>query len=513
MDRRAAGVLLPIFSLPGPFAIGCFGDEAVDFATAIRDMGFTYWQILPLNPPAGGNSPYQCYSAFAGNPLMIDLRELATEGLLTAEELSEGFSRSDPRTCDYTAAALSHLKLLKTAFERCDETACLVFDRFAVDERPEIMDYALFMSIRDHYGGISWHLWPDESLRHHDRAALDQFAGQFRQTVRFHLFCQYWFFRQWHALRQTVNDLGVRIMGDLPIYLAYDSCDVWANQDQFELDDFLNPIEVSGVPPDYFTEDGQLWGNPLYDWEAMKKDGYAWWIRRIQESFRLFDLLRLDHFRGFANYWAVPNGETTARNGRWRPGPGMPLFDAIYAACPQADLVAEDLGASDDGTVAAFLEATGLPGMRVLQFGFDVTDDNGHLVHNHTQNSVAYSSTHDNNTLLGWLFEAAPAERDYGLSYVGLGPDSNWTQGGPDSFVIRTFLRVLWQSTARLVIVPVQDMLGYGADTRINTPGQPTGQWRWRVTEDDLSRIDRPAFLALNRVFRREIPELPTSDT
>jgi 4-alpha-glucanotransferase len=245
----------------------------------------------------------------------------------------------------------------------------------------------------------------------------------------------------------------------------------------------------------------------------MKKDGFAWWIRRIRESFRLYDLLRLDHFRGFANYWAVPNGETTARNGRWRNGPGLPLFDAIRAACPEADLVAEDLGASDDGTVAAFLKATGLPGMQVLQFGFDIHDDNAHLPHNYTRNSVAYSSTHDNNTLLGWLFEAVTQEREYGLSYVGWQSGDRWRDGGPDSAVIRAFLRVLWQSCAQLVIIPVQDMLGYGADTRTNTPGLPTGQWRWRATADDLSRIDQPAFLALNQIFRRENPVLQATDT
>lgn len=513
MDERASGVLLPIFSLPGPFSIGCFGNEAVDFARQLRDMGFTYWQILPLTPPAGGDSPYQCYSAYAGNPLMVDLRQLVDHDLLTPSELADFQVTSAPHTCHYPEAAATHQFLLELAFSRCDPEEIERIDRYAASAPAGIKDYALFMSIRERYDNISWHLWPDAGLRSHDPEALAQFTREHHQTVRFHLFVQYWFFRQWQALRTRINALGVRIMGDLPIYLAYDSSDVWAERSQFELDENNQPVEVAGVPPDYFTANGQLWGNPLYHWQAMKQDGYDWWIRRIRESFRLFDVLRLDHFRGFVNYWAVSNGETTARKGRWRPGPAAALFKAVAAACPEAVLVAEDLGANDDGAVAAFLKHSGLPGMRVLQFGFDIHDDNAHLPHNHIQNSVAYSGTHDNNTLLGWLYDSVSDEREYGLAYAGVDASCNWGQGGPDAVAVRALLRTLWQSCAKLIIVPVQDLLGYGADTRINTPGESEGQWRWRATADDLKRIDQTAFRAMNRIYRRENHALPPSGT
>lgn len=512
MAMRTSGVLLPIFSLPGPFSVGCFGNEAVDFARMLRDMGFTYWQILPLGPPAAGDSPYQCYSAFAGNPLMIDLRQLADQGLLTAGELAEAIWTGSPHVCDYEAAARSHQEMMRLAFSRYESSGRTGLDEFIASDPTGIRDFALFLSIRSHYAGLSWHLWPDENLRNHDPAALDRFMQEHQQEIRFNLFGQYEFFRQWDALRAEINSLGIRIVGDLPIYVGYDSCDVWADRHQFELDTNNLPIEVAGVPPDYFTEDGQLWGNPLYDWAAMNQDGFSWWVRRIQESFRLYDVVRLDHFRGFVNYWAVPAGETTARNGHWRTGPGAALFKAIRAQCPDADLIAEDLGASDDGSVAAFLLQSGLPGMRVLQFGFGTECDSEHLPHNHTANCVAYTSTHDNTTLLGWLYGALPEERRFGLDYVGLAPDCRWGEGGPHAPVIRAFLRTLWQSCASRVIVPVQDMLGYGADTRINIPGHPTGQWRWRASHEDLLRIDQAAFKALNHTYRRENPELKTAE-
>lgn len=508
---RAAGVLLPIFSLPGPFSIGCLGNEAVDFARLLRRMGFSCWQILPVNPPAAGDSPYQCYSAFAGNPLLIDLRQLATEGLLSESDLDTIALPATPHRCDYEQAAATHGRLLGVAYANCPPERVAVIREAIRSEHPQVVDYALFTAIRRHFGELPWPEWPDRELRSHDPLALARFEAEQGDDVSFQLFCQYWFFRQWFALRAAINAIGIRIMGDLPIYVGYDSADVWAHPDQFELDENLQPVEVSGVPPDYFTADGQLWGNPLFNWDRMAADRFTWWKARIRASFELFDRLRLDHFRGFVNYWSVPFGEKTARNGRWRPGPGMKLIDAFRAACPQGGLVAEDLGASDDGTVAAFLEQTGLPGMRIIQFAFGGDEDNVHRPHNYKQNCIVYSGTHDNPTLLGWLWETEAPDREFGLEYAGFDPNGDWGQGGPQSRPIRALLRVIWQSVASLVVVPVQDMLGFGNDTRMNVPGQASGQWRWRVTREELDSIDVEAFRRLNRIYGRERPPADAS--
>ena len=500
---RTAGVLLPIFSLPGPFNIGCFGSEAVDFARSLRRMGFSYWQILPINPPAAGDSPYQCYSAFAGNPLMIDLRQLVADGLLSVHDLGTIAPPESAHRCDYKAAAATHRRLLRVAYANCPADRVAVIKDTVCREHPEVMDFALFTAIRETFGEVCWAEWPDKDLRDHNVLALLQFESEHADAVNYQLFCQYWFFYQWFALRATINALGVSIMGDLPIYVGYDSSDVWAHPEQFELDENRQPIEVSGVPPDYFTEDGQLWGNPLFNWDKMAADGFTWWKARIRASFELFDIMRLDHFRGFVDYWAVPFGEKTARNGRWRPGPRMKLLAAFKEACPLAVLVAEDLGASDDGAVAAFLEQSGLPGMRIMQFGF-AEGGEIHLPHNYTPNCIVYTGTHDNDTLFGWIWETKAAYREYCLEYAGFDLNDDWGQGGPKSRVIRAMLRVIWQSAANMLVVPVQDMLGYGNDTRMNIPGQASGQWRWRATAEDLASIDQEAFSRLNRIYRRE---------
>ncbi len=501
--NRAAGALLPIFSLPGPFNIGCFGNEAVDFARLLRAMDFSYWQILPLNPPAAGDSPYQCYSAFAGNPLLIDLRGLVAEALLSESDLADIPPPRSIHECDYATAAKVHDRLLRLAYVNCPSERLETIKSSVRRERPEVLDYALFAAIREVNDGLAWNLWPDEGLRLHEQRALARFEIEFPEAIGFQLFCQYWFFRQWLELRAEINALGIHIVGDLPIYVAYDSSDVWAHPEQFELGEDLLPVEVSGVPPDYFSEDGQLWGNPLYNWDYMAVDGFSWWNSRICASFELFDIMRLDHFRGFVDYWAVPFGSPTARKGRWRPGPGIALLDSIREACPQASLIAEDLGSFQDSAVDDLRELAGYPGMRILQFAFDYRADNVHLPHNYKANSVVYSGTHDNQPLLGWLWETDNETREYGLQYVGLDPGCNWCEGGPNSPVIQEFLRVLWLSVAQTVIVPVQDMLGYGNDTRINTPGIPEGQWRWRVTVSDLERINQEFFLKLNKLYWR----------
>ncbi len=508
---RAAGVLLPIFSLPGPFNIGCFGNEAVDFARLLRAMDFTYWQILPLNPPAAGDSPYQCYSAFAGNPLLIDLRQLVAEGLLKESDLAALPSPVNAHQCDYIAAAAVHDRMLRLAYVNCPPARLEKIKSSVRSERPQVLDYALFTAIREANGGLCWNQWPDEGLRLHEERALARFEAEHAEAIGYQLFCQYWFFHQWLELRAAVNALGIRIVGDLPIYVAYDSSDVWANPEQFELDDDLLPLEVSGVPPDYFTIDGQLWGNPLFNWDYMAVDGFSWWNSRICASFELFDIMRLDHFRGFVDYWAVPYGSATARNGRWRPGPGIALLDSLRKASPHAVLIAEDLGAFADTAVEDLREKVGLPGMRILQFAFDYRADNVHLPHNYCTNSVIYSGTHDNQTLLGWLWEADEKTREYGLQYVGLNSECNWGEGGPRSPVIQEFLRIIWQSVAHTVIVPVQDMLGYGSDTRINTPGQASGQWRWRVTEKDLNLINKKLFRSFNKLYWRANSTQPLS--
>ena len=533
MDNRASGVLLHMTSLPGDYGIGTLGRAAFSFCDQLASMGFSHWQVLPLGHTHGGNSPYTCFSAFAGNPLLIDLELLVQQGLLDAHALQKA-----PAACthnvDYAWVQAHTLPLLRQAFARADDTHHAAVRAFA-RRNPWLSGYASFMAQHTLREGMPWPRWPSACELNRETLAPER---------RFWTFVQWLFFEQWHALKSYANARGIRLIGDMPIYPDHQSADVWAHPGEFLLDETHRPTLVAGVPPDYFCADGQLWGNVLYNWEAMRQNDYAWWLARIGHSRRLYDLVRIDHFRAFSAFWAVRPHAKTARNGRWVPGPRMDLFEKVTQTFGTGGIIAEDLGVITPD-VAAFVKATGFPGMRVLQFAFD-GDDSPHLPHNHTANTVAYSGTHDNNTLLGWLWEAAPSQRANALSYChfveeGQGPGGDWggggqgsggdwgTDGNPDTGGnwrgrgvggswsirgdwgvggprapgVRALLRGLWQSPAELVIVPIQDLLGYGGDTRMNIPGTPEGNWRFRVTADALAEIDTQGMLRLNHVYHR----------
>lgn len=498
---RASGVLLHISSLPGPFGIGCFGEEALRFAALLRSAGCAYWQVLPFTQTGECNSPYQSYSAFAGNELFIDPRQLREQNLISDSDLAEAKYTGSENAVDFAWVRKNQRRLLKKAYSNISgeiKTKTLTFSK----ENSWLDDVALFLTIREINNGSPWWEWDDEEIRRHCKGVLDEIRSRFHDRYLYHCFVQYVFFSQWLTLKEKINQIGISIIGDIPIYVSADSADVWANAGLFQVNPDHSLSCVSGVPPDYFCEEGQLWGNPLYQWEAHAKDGYSWWIQRLSVNFVLFDKVRIDHFRGFYAFWSVPLGEATAINGVWEIGPRMDLFRRLAVLFPKAPIIAEDLGEVDDD-VRAFLEDTGFPGMRVLQFAFQPYGDSMHLPHNYPANSVAYTGTHDNNTILGWLWGAAPEERSFALAYCNYSTD-DWGTGGPDSPVCRAMIRQVWQSHANLVITPLQDLLGYGEDTRMNIPGIAKGNWTFRVSEPVLSSIDTHWLLEVNRLYSRQ---------
>ena len=495
---RSAGVLLHLTSLPGPFGIGVMGEEAERFVLLLQRMGFHYWQVLPLCPVDDTGSPYCSCSANAGYPALIDPRGLVKDGLLSKEEAERDRYDGSIYITDYRFALEKRLETLQLAFSRLDGDRREQLALFAA-QNAWVKDYALYQALKEKNGGLPWWEWPDEEK--HYETALRQ-AAALQSEVDFHIFCQFVFFTQYRALKEFANAHGVFLIGDMPIYVSRDSVDVWSNPKLFLLDDkTLLPKKVAGVPPDYFSADGQLWGNPLYDWDAMKNDGYRWWIARVSHASKLFDRVRIDHFRAFASYWEVPFESKTAKTGQWQKGPGMALFDAIRKALPDADIIAEDLGIFGEDVVR-LLQDTGFPGMRVVQFGFDPNGDSTHLPHNYPKNCIAYLGTHDNNTLLGWLWDASPAERTFALRYCCFG-GREWGEGGFYSGSCRAIIETVWRSGAATAIIAVQDMCGFGKDARMNTPGTDKDNWIFRISADALSMIDEPYYREINTVYRR----------
>lgn len=502
---RTAGVLLHLTSLPGPFGCGKIGPEALEFARLIKAVGCAFWQVLPFGPPAAGHSPYQCDSVFAGNPLLIDPRPLAISGLLTEDEVLACHLPDAGHQCDFSGLELVTARMLRQAYGRLSSELAgrIEFWRQSPDQAFWLEDYAVYRTIRLQQANKPWWEWPDNGLKWHDPAALAAFCVQNQTEIFFQVFVQYWFFQQWLALKGEINRIGIQVIGDMPIYVALDSCDVWANRQYFDLDESGRPLQVAGVPPDYFARDGQLWGNPLYLWPNHEADGFVWWLERLASALRLFDRVRLDHFRGFVNYWAVPAEAATAKSGKWLSGPEHQLFGRFFERFAKSAIIAEDLGEIDD-EVRQFLQETGLPGMRVLQFGFDPAVSSTHLPCFYPANCVAFSGTHDNNTLLGWLWAAGEAERSFALNYAGLtDPTCDWGRGGRAAPAVCALLRVLWASAADLVISPLQDLLGYGRDARMNTPGEAAGQWGFRVTASELDGLDLEWLEEINRTYRR----------
>ncbi len=468
---RRAGVLMPVFSLPSPYGIGTMGAAAREFILFLEAAGQRYWQTLPLGPTSYGDSPYQSFSSRAGNPYFIDLDELAAEGLLEREEYQGLDWGADPERVDYGLLYQTRYPVLRRACARLLAGDRREFDHFCQEHRDWLEDYALFMAIKDSQGGVAWSQWP-EGLRLREPRELERARRELAEAVTFWKAVQYLFFRQWGALRAFAHVHHVDIVGDLPIYVSLDSADVWASPEQFQLDETLTPTEVAGCPPDGFSADGQLWGNPLFRWDRMREEGYRWWVDRVAFQFRLYDVLRIDHFRGFDEYYAIPYGEDTARNGRWRPGPGMEFFRAMEAKLGRPRIIAEDLGFLTP-TVHQLLADTGFPGMRVLQFAFDSRDStSAYLPHCFIRHCVAYTGTHDNDTIQGWMATAPAESVRRAREYLRLNRREGYHWG---------MLRSLWASVADLTVVQAQDLLGLGNEARINEPSTVGTNWLWRA--------------------------------
>ena len=471
---RASGILLHITSLPSPHGVGTMGRAAYEFVDFLKAAGQKYWQILPLGPTGFGDSPYQTDSSYAGNPYLIDLDLLAEDGLLTAEEIDVVPFGDDPTKVDYGALYAGRTGLLRKAFQRGWDRDREKVAAFYKENEGWLRPYALFTAAKRRFSMRPWQEWEDENLRlRRDPAALERWEAELREDRELCIYTQYLFFRQWNALREYVHKQGIRIIGDVPIYVSLDSADVWAEREMFQLDDQQRPVEVAGVPPDAFTDDGQLWGNPLYDWERMEKDGFAWWIRRLRAAARLYDVVRIDHFRGLESYWAVPYGDATARRGQWRPGPGKAFIRAIQTALPELDMIAEDLGYMTP-EVMALRDFSGFPGMKILQFAFDPSGESEYLPHRMDPNSVCYIGTHDNSTLRQWLErDATPKSLAFAREYGGLNHAEGYANG---------ILRLGMGCPAKLFVAQMQDWLLLGPDSRMNEPGLlGGGNWRWRM--------------------------------
>ncbi|MEO8123818.1 MAG: 4-alpha-glucanotransferase [Burkholderiales bacterium] len=491
---RAAGVLLHPTCLPGAHGSGDLGAAAYRFIDWLVTAGQTRWQVLPLGATGLGNSPYMSPSAFAGNALLIDLVELAQRGWLHAEDLVPD-AAFDAQLIDFARVIPWRMSRLERAAVRFEATASSAdrdaFAAFRDRHANWLVDYTLFMALCDEHPGRSWCDW-DAGLAHRDPAALREAATHHAGRIDFHAFCQWRFFEQWMRLKSHANVRGVRIIGDAPIFIAHQSAEVWARPELFELDARGEPTVVAGVPPDYFSATGQRWGNPLYRWRAHADEGFAWWTRRIRHGFELADILRIDHFRGFAKYWEIAANEPTAVNGHWQAGPGAALFEAIARALGPLPIIAEDLGLITPDVVA-LRKRFKFPGMLVLQFAFDGKSDNLYLPHNHRVDSVVYTGTHDNDTTAGWWQQASPTERAHACAYLDTdGAQIHWT-----------LIRAALASVAATAIIPLQDVLGLGSDSRMNLPGQPDGHWAWRFEWPQLEVEHAERLAALSTLYGR----------
>jgi 4-alpha-glucanotransferase len=495
---RSSGIILHPSSLPGPDGIGDLGPEAYRWVNFVKECGFGLWQMLPLGPTGYGDSPYQSFSAFAGNPFLVSPALLLEDDLLTAEDLSD---RPDFPTSqvDYGPVIQWKVRLLDRAFAHYQESASPALKkelaRFQESEASWLEDFALFMAIKESQGMISWDSWP-KPLRNREAKALAKFRKENPEAVQRHIFRQFLFFRQWGRLHKYTNEQGIQIIGDIPIFVAFDSADAWSHRELFFMDEEGRPTFVAGVPPDYFSPTGQLWGNPIYRWEAHKETGYAWWIERIRATLKLFDIIRLDHFRGFAGYWEIPAGMPTAEVGRWAPGPGESLFIAIREALKDLPIIAEDLGEITPDVIE-LREKLELPGMKILQFAFQTDPNDPFLPHHYPVNCVAYTGTHDNDTSVGWYHSAPEKERDFCRRYLARsGNDIAWDM-----------IRAVWSSLAAFTLAPMQDFLSLGNEARMNLPGRPGGNWTWRVEPEQLDEKLIQRIHEINYLYSRMLGE------
>ncbi len=479
--NRSAGILLPITSLPSRYGIGCFSKSAFTFIDWLKGAGQSFWQILPLGPTSYGDSPYQSFSTFAGNPYFISLEALIEEGVLTEEECEAVDFGKREDSVDYEKMYLGRYPLLRMAYERSNISRNEDYQKFVGENSWWLADYALFMAVKDRFGGIPWTEWA-EDIRLRWNNAMDYYRRELYFDIEFQQYLQFKFYEQWMQLKQYANSQGIQLIGDIPIYVAMDSADTWAHPELFQLDENNRPAAVAGCPPDGFSADGQLWGNPLYRWDYHRNTGYQWWISRLSGCFRLYDVVRIDHFRGFDEYYSIPFGSDSAVDGHWEKGPGIELFEAVKRALGEKQVIAEDLGYVTD-SVRRLVQESGFPGMKVLEFAFDSRDSgcaNDYLPHNYTENSVAYTGTHDNETLAGWWKSITPEEqklaRDYLCDYAT-----------PQKRLYRSFISLIMRSRSQLCMVPMQDYMGLDNRCRMNQPSTVGINWKWRLKEEDLT--------------------------
>ena len=497
---RSSGVLLSVTSLPSKYGIGCFSKEAYDFVDWLVKAGQTWWQILPLGPTCYGpsdDSPYQSYSAFAGNPYMISLETLIKEGVLSRKECDALDFGENPQKVDYDKLHDNRYALLHKAYERSNISQDPEYQAFLKDNNWWLQDYALFMALKDFFGGVCWTEWPQD-IRLHWSFALDYYREKLYFDIEFQQYLQFKFFQQWLKLKAYANDKGIQIIGDMPIYVSLDSSDVWAHPELFQLDENNKPTAIAGCPPDAFSADGQVWGNPLYRWDYHKQTGYEWWVSRLYQSFKLYDSVRIDHFRGMDEYFSIPYGAETARNGHWEPGPGMSLFETVEQKLGKKQLIAEDLGHMTD-TVRRLVKDSGFPNMKVIQFGFDVNDaakTNDYLPHNYDRNCVVYTGTHDNETVAGWYKGLKKKEKLLLREYL----DDYHTD---EAVFYRSINRMAMAATADICILPIQDVLGLDNSARMNQPSTVKTNWRWRLDGELLTREAQKELLEVTKRYGR----------
>ena len=487
---------MSVSSLPSPYGIGGFGEEFKKFIDFLSRCGFSAIQVLPFNLPDFGNSPYGSCSAFAGNYLYIDPKALKEEGFISQNELENCTYKGSPYTVDYDFVYKSKREMLNFAFANAFETEKSKVDDFT-QSNPWVWDYALYMAIKENMGGVRWQNW-NETYKNYKSAC--QNAEILKDKMNFYCFEQYLFSKQYSEVKKYAEEKGIAIIGDIPIYVSADSVDVWKNPELFCLDDDYLPKIVAGVPPDAFSSEGQLWGNPVYAWEKHEKDGFSWWISRLKRTLELYAAVRIDHFRGFASYYTISADASDAKNGEWKKGPGMKLFSEILKAFDKDRIIAEDLGTYSKD-VADLLNNTNIKGMRVIQFGFD-DGDSSHLPHNYAQNCLAYIGTHDNNTLLGWLWDLSENQRKKVLDYCGFKGD-DWGKGGYYSESCRAVIETVWKTAASVTVIPFQDLCGFGCDARMNIPGVPKDNWRFRTTFETIDSVDHNYFKKINCLFFR----------
>ncbi len=495
MKKRQSGVLMHISSLPGKYGIGSFGQSAYDFVDFLVRTKQRYWQILPLGTTSYGDSPYQSFSAFAGNTYFIDFDILIEEGLLNEADVKGADFGDDPRKVDYAKIFDARRPIMEKAVARFLEADDLSdYESFVEQNAAWLEVFAEYMAIKEHFDNLAWTEWPDEAIRRREAASLASYREKLADKLTYHRVTQYLFFKQWLRLKAYANEHHIEIVGDMPIYVAADSADVWAQPHFFKTDAVGKPTCVAGCPPDEFSETGQLWGNPIYDWEAMDKDGYAWWIERLRESFKIYDIVRIDHFRGFESYWEVPAGSETSASGKWVKGPDYKLFAAVKEALGDLNIIAEDLGFMTD-EVIELRERTGFPGMKILQFAFNPDDESIDSPHLAPNNSVMYTGTHDNNTVLGWYKdEIDDATRQYMAQY---------TNRKEYETVPHAMLRTIFASVSFMAIATMQDLLELDSAARMNYPSTIGGNWTWRMTAEELNPIVEGELYSLTKTYRR----------